>query len=90
MNPLFLRFINTPAAELRSLQTHSANRFVSAAAGQVLSALEQKALGDQAKVTAHLQRAQSYWLKSQEVEQDQVRRACEKIEAVRTEIEVRS
>lgn len=85
MNPLFKAWINQPATELRGLQKHGGNRFLAAAAGQVLAALDAKALGDAELVRVHLLRASSYWLKSQETEESQVKRAVSKIEQLRAD-----
>lgn len=85
MNPQFKAWINQPVSELRGIQTHGGNRFLAAAAGQVIAALDAKALGDAELVRVHLLRASSYWLKSQETEESQVKRAVSKIEQLRAD-----
>ncbi len=80
----FLAFANQPVAELRGLQTHGA-RYIAAAAGQVLAALDAKSLGDATLMRAHLERARGYWTKSQEAQEAQERDATAKVVALKAD-----
>lgn len=84
MNTAYLAFANQPPTELRGISKHSP-RYLAAAAGQVLAALECQALGDIARMKLHLAQGKELWTKSQAAEEAQVSDAVSKIRQLRAD-----
>lgn len=80
----YLAWANQPAASLQQIQSAD-NRLLAAAAGQVLQALQARAMGDARLVKMHLAKGLDLWQRAQQRDELQVADARDRIDELRAD-----